>query len=141
MLDRDEMGDVALAVDDGRDGIRFPVQLPILLAVAEIAVPGASRADGGPQSLVFGRWRPSRFEDARILAQRLGSRIAGQLQELGIEVLDAALPIGDDDARRALFRRHGEGSQERIVPLQVRDPLLGRGDRLALPRFTHVNPP
>ncbi len=141
MLDRDEMGDVALAVDDGRDGGRFPVQLPVLLAVAEFAVPGASRVDGGPQSLVFGRWRRSRFEDARILAQRLGSRIAGQLQELGIDVLDAALQIGDDDARRALLNCHRKTSQQAVFALQVRDPLLRRGHRLSVALSAHVRAP
>ncbi len=108
LLDRDEMRDVALAIEDGGDGGRLPVKLPVLLAVAEFAVPGASRVDGGPQLLVFGRCGHSRLEDSRILSQSLSDFVTSQLQKPGVDVFDLALPIGDDDACRTLLHRHGE---------------------------------
>ena len=135
------MRDVPLSIDDGGDGGRLPVKLAVLLAVAEFAVPGASRVDGGPQLLVFGRCGHSRLEDSRILSQSLSDFVTSQLQKPGVDVFDLALPIGDNDACRTLLHRHGEAPQQAVLTLQLRDPLLRRGHRLSVTLFAHVRAP
>ncbi len=103
LLDGDEMRDRAALVPNGRDRGQFPVQRAVLAPIAEFAAPFAAAGDSPPQPLVLFPRSPAGFEKARIGADGFGFAITGDLDELGIDVLDGAVAVGDDDQVGALL--------------------------------------
>ncbi len=61
--------------------------------------------DRVPQSFVLCKRRFAGFQNSRILAQRFCIGVIRNLGELGIDVFDVAIFIGDDDRYRALLHR------------------------------------
>ena len=101
VITRDPAGLVAQRGDGGR----LPVDAAVLAFVVEGAPPLLARQQGVPHRLVILGRLVAALEDARILTDGLRSRVAGNLLELRIDVLDDAVDRGDDDRGRTLFQR------------------------------------
>ena len=115
----DKVGHGAVLVEDGADGGHLHVGAAVLARVDEFAAPGLAAAQGGPHGFVGGGWGQALVEDARVLAQHLGLRVAGGAHKSIVHVLDAGRGVGDDDGFGALLHRCGEAAQVCIAPLQL----------------------
>src|SRR5664280_1522412 len=110
-LARNEMGDLLLFIEDGRDGRELPEELAVLLPVVEFPLPFPASRDRAPEVPVEIRWSFSRFQDAWVLADNLLRGVSGDPRELRIHVLDIPEQAGDDDGGRALLDRLEELAQ------------------------------
>ena len=110
-LDGDIVGDLAVGGLDRRDRGEFPEHLAVLLPVEQFAAPFAPRRDRLPQITVAFLGHEPGLEKARVLADDLVRRVTRQLDELGVDVLDFALGIGDQDRGGALLDRLRQLSQ------------------------------
>ncbi len=93
----DKVRDPAAGVGDGRDGFILYEELPVFPAVVEFGAEDPALEQGFPEGGVKLRAMPVRLEQARGLPHRLGQRVARGPFEGGIDVLDDARGIGDDD--------------------------------------------
>ena len=82
---------------DGGDGGQLPVQLAVLLAVAQLSAPFAARADGLPQvRYTSGPCTPD-FSRRGFLPITSSRAYPVRLGELAVHVLDVAQGVGDHD--------------------------------------------
>ena len=107
LLDGDKLRDFAPGIADGGDGGGFPIHDPALFAVVEFAAPDPAGNDGRPHLPVGVVGHFTGFEQAGILPVNLRTAVTGQLAELGVDVFDAALAVGDHDGGRALLHHMG----------------------------------
>ena len=126
LFDRDVVRDFVPLIMNRRHRRRFPIETAVLLLVAKLTPPLATRRDRFPQFAVEICRVFSRLHDARILAQHLGRSVAGHLGEPRVDKLDAARRIGDDHTRGALF----DGEHQLV---QLLFPARGVGDILGDP--------
>ena len=103
LLDRDVVRDPAVFLVQRRDHRRLDIGAAVAPPVVEFAAPDAAGGQCFPQRLVHLGRRVARTQDARVLADHLVRPVAGGVHEAGIDVLDGAVQVGDDDALRALL--------------------------------------
>jgi len=108
LLDAHKMGDLTMRIADRRDGRRSPVIAAVLFPVVKDALPDPSGADGLPEGPVLPFGHPSRFQDPGIFPYGLRRRIAGNLREPGIHIIDPAVGRGNDHRHGALHDGLGE---------------------------------
>ena len=73
LLDGEVMGSTAMGIDDGRNVGGLPIQLAVLLSVAQFALPCLATGQGGPKVAIGFRRRLAGLQDAGILAERFFS--------------------------------------------------------------------
>ncbi len=93
----DEADDRAIVVADRGDAQVGLEQLAVDLLVEHRALPQAAGADRLPHLAVKLRLMLTALEQSRVLPQRLLARIAGDLLEGRVDVLDGAVDSGDAD--------------------------------------------
>ena len=103
LLDRDVVRHAAVGLAHRGNDFGLDVNLAVLAAVDELAAPDPAFAQRLPQIPVGRGGCLSRLQHGGIAAQHLFHRIARHLRRGGIDVLDAALQVGDDDAVGALL--------------------------------------
>ena len=121
LLDTQVVGDLALVIDQRRDGGAFGVQRAALAPVDEFALPDLARAQLRPHGLVGGRAGLARLEQARVGPQHFGQGIARGVEEMRVGVLDGRGRGGDEDAGGALFHRQRELADGGLVGAQARE--------------------
>ena len=110
-LYRDIVGDRAIRLADRRNDGELGILAAILAPVVKLALPRLAPGQGLPhRGIGLGRGI-ARLQDSRIHADRFALAIAGVHGEGGVDILDLALHVGDDDAFRALFHRLGQYAQ------------------------------
>ena len=123
-LDRQVMRDFAIGLAHRRhDGLLF-VERAILALVEQGAAPGLALGQCAPHGLVGLGRRASRLQQAGVALQHFFGGVAGGARERRVHVLNVPLPIGDDDALRALLDRQGELAQLVFHLLALGDVLL-----------------
>ena len=91
------------------------------MPVVELSPPGFAGGDGFPEVAIKCRVLLAGFEDAGIISDRLGDRVARGFFERGIHVFDAPVGVGDDDGVRALLDGGAEILQFLLRPLAFGD--------------------
>ena len=134
-LDRQEMRDLSGRIGNRRNGSIFPVELAVLFAVVEFAAPFVPGGDGLPQFPVVLLRHVAGFEQARALPDDFIRAVAGDLDELRIDVFDAAVGSGDQRRRRALLDGQGQLTDVLFGLHAVRDVQRHRDDEVDLARF------
>ena len=114
-FDRHEVGDLPVRVLDRGDGGVFPEKLPALFAVEEFAFPDAAGENGVPEFLVQALGIFPGVEDLGILSHELQLRVAGQLEELRVGVLNIPVAVGDQYGSGAGF-----DGRRQLAHLQLR---------------------
>src|SRR5690606_28444858 len=76
----------------------FQIDVAVLLAVPDLALPEALFLNGLPQGVIEFAALPAGLQEARLLADRFYGRIAGQPRERRINRYNRARQIGDHDA-------------------------------------------
>ena len=94
------MSDPPVGLSQGRDGRQFGVDAPALTLVDERPRPGALGAQCGPEFGKGGRWCLPGMQQARILADQFLARVAADRHEGVIDIFDATVEVGDEDAHR-----------------------------------------
>ena len=104
-LDRHIVADASVGLADRRDDGELGVSAAILLAIVELAFPRLALGQRRPQGHIGLARRLARVQEARVAAERFFAAVTSRPNEGVIDVLDARLGIGDDDAFRALLDR------------------------------------
>ena len=97
------MGDPPIALANRRHDRRFHIFAAVLAPIVEFALPRPPLGQRMPQCGIAFLRRPVRFQDARILSQRLLAAVAGHPDERLVDVLDLRIQTGDHDTFRALL--------------------------------------
>ncbi len=111
LLDRDEVRDRAPVVHDRRDRLLLRVEGAVLAAVHDRAAPGLAAEHRGPDLRVERRLVAARLQRARVPADELLRRVAGDRAGRGVHPGDRAGAIGDDDPVRGGAQRGGLHAQ------------------------------
>jgi len=117
-LHRDVMRDGAIGLAQWSEVGEFDVFAAVLAPVDEFPFPRLAPRQGSPQCRErfqrrFQR-RPAGLQDARAFAQHLLAAVAGDADERFVNVFDASVEVGDDDALWTLLHRHRELAQLRL---------------------------
>ncbi len=95
LFDCHESDNLSGIVTNGRDGGYLPIRFALLIVIAELAGPHFAALDCIPQVFVeLGRMLAG-LQQTWILTKGLLFGISGNRTELGINVLDVAMKIGD----------------------------------------------
>ena len=90
--------DTPLLVVDHADALPLRVDFAALAPVPHLATPGAAALQGMPQTMVEGRVVTPGFEQGGALAENFLAVVAGDAAEGRVDVNDALLGIGDQNA-------------------------------------------
>src|SRR5208282_4799596 len=105
LFDCDKVRGLPPCIANRGDTGRFPVELAILLLVAQFTLPDIPLQERAPQALIKAWGMQVRFEDARVLAESFRNAVSGDFNELGIHILNVAPEVGDDHRCRSLLHR------------------------------------
>ena len=120
-LDRHVARDHAGLVADRRDDGLFLEQAAVLAPVDEVPNERLPARQGRPHRGVEGGALDAALEDARVLAEDLGGRVAGHLLEGRVDVLDRAARVRDHDGVRGLFDHGGQAPHLALGVVAPRD--------------------
>ena len=110
------MGDLALRVPQRRDDLLLVEQLAALLPVDEDGAIDLAGEERVPEPLVECLIVDARLEDPGRLPADLVEREAADLLEGRVDVLDAPLPVGDEDAVARLLDGAGQLADSLVGP-------------------------
>ena len=99
------MGNLIGGVADRRNRQLLVVEGSVFAAVDDFPLPYPARFDGFPHLAIKLRAVHTRFEQAGILADNLLQAVSRQGGESGIDPMDGALRVGDDDADGGRLQR------------------------------------
>ena len=106
------MGDFPRVILDGGDGQPFGEDLPVLAAIPDFALPGASLRDGFIHRRIKTGVVTPGTEQAGSFANGLVDRVAGNFGKSLIGAQDDALVVGDE---HAFLRLEGRGGNAQII--------------------------
>jgi len=119
------VGRASLLVAHRTDGGFLFVGRAVLAPLMEDPVPFVAAAQGVPEQRVLLGFRVVGFEDAVGLADNLRERIAGELGEPPVGVLDLPFEVGDDNHRRNLL-----DDQRHFAEIELGAPMRPPGVRV-----------
>ncbi len=110
-LYRHVVGHDPILLADGGDGGQHMIVGAVLALVDELAVPALTALDGVPQGDIGGPGGEAGAQQGRGLADHFALLVAAGGQEGDVDILDAGLGIGDEDAVRTLLQRERQLAQ------------------------------
>ncbi len=146
VLDGDVVRDAAIGLTDRGDAGELVIDLAVLAAIDELALPDFPGGEGGPELGVGRSLRLAGLQQAWVVSDHFLAAVAGGVDEGLIDVLDSGFHVSDDDAAGALLDRAGELAQLLVGAHPLGHVLhrAGRTQRLAefvvvgLAAFMHV---
>ena len=133
------MADASRGIPYWADVGLLPIDLTVLAPVDQLALPGLSLAEVRPQVHVnLGRGEPG-LEKAGIPALDLIGAVTGQEAKVGVDVVDVAGGVSDDDGGRALLHGLVEDQQFVMEPLGLRQT-VGQCPGATLQLQVELNP-
>ena len=134
----DKTDDIPGVIPDGGYGGFGFVQGAVLPAIREMAGPGTALQQLFPHPVVVFTGLLAALQDARVLAEHFAGGVAAHPLERGIDVLDGAAGVRDDDRLRLLFDHHGQAAYFPQRALAFGDVFADAGDPHDAPvRFAH----
>ncbi len=103
--DRDVLVGSAGGIQERYDRALYPVEFPVLAAVADLTLPDFAVRDSAPETAVELVGMQARLDDAMVLAEQFGPGIAAHLAELVVDVDDVTSAVGDADDCVAIQRQ------------------------------------